>query len=121
MPPRDPRALLADIAEACDHIREVAKGRTREDYTADWKLRAIAERQFITIGEALGALLKLDPAFEPRITHARRIIDFRNILVHGYALIDHATVWSVIETDMPRLADEIDSLRAELGDPSEAQ
>lgn len=119
MPPRDPRALLADIAEACEHIREVADGRTREDYAADWKLRAIAERQFITIGEALAALLKLDPAIEPRITHARRIIDFRHILVHGYALVDHATVWSVIEADVPRLAAEVGTLIGQLGDTTE--
>lgn len=121
MPPRDPRALLADIAEACGHIREVAGGKTLDDYAVDWKLRAIAERQFITIGEALAALLKLDPTAEPRITHARRIIDFRNILVHGYALVDHTTVWSVIEADVPRLAEEVGSLLADLDTVAEDQ
>ncbi len=112
--PRDPRALLADIAEACDRIREVTSGQTPEGYAADWKLRAIIERQFITIGEAVSALLGLDPMYEPRITHARRIIDFRNFLVHGYALVDSRTVWSVAETDTPRLADEVRSLQADL-------
>lgn len=110
MPPRDPRALLADIAEACEHIREVTVGRSFDDYAADWRLRAIVERQFITIGEALAALLRLDPAFETRITHARRIIDFRNMLVHGYALVEHATVWSVIVGDVGRLAGEMTGL-----------
>ena len=59
MPPRDPRALLADIAEACDHIREVMDAKNLDDDTNDWKLRAIAERQFITIGEMARAMVDI--------------------------------------------------------------
>jgi uncharacterized protein with HEPN domain len=110
MPPRDGRALLADIAEACAHIREVTHDRSLDNYVGDWKLRAIVERQFITIGEAVGSLLKLDESYEARISHCRRIIDFRNILVHGYSLIDHRTAWGVIERDVGPLAGEVDAL-----------
>lgn len=102
--------MLADIAEACGHIREVVADLSFEGYTADWKLRAIVERQFITIGEAVSALIKLDPSFQSRITHARRIVDLRNILVHAYAVIDNQTIWGVIMTDIPRLASEVQSL-----------
>lgn len=113
MPPRDARALLADIAEACEHLREVTIKRSVDDYADDWKLRAIVERQFITIGEAVGSLLKLDQSYGERITHSRQIIGFRNILVHGYALVDHRTTWGVIESDVQRLAAEVSHLMRE--------
>lgn len=29
-----------------------------------------------------------------RITKHRRIVDFRNVLTHGYDLIDHRIVWN---------------------------
>ncbi|HRQ73024.1 MAG TPA: DUF86 domain-containing protein [Phycisphaerales bacterium] len=41
-------------------------------------------------------------------------MDFRNILVHGYNLIEDTTVWSVIETDVPRLRDEAAGLLDEI-------
>lgn len=110
MPPRDPRAMLTDITQACGHIREVVNDLSFEDYDADWKPRAIIERQLITIGEAVSALIKLDPSFQGRITHARRIVDLRNILVHAYAVIDNQTIWGVITTDIPRLTSEVQSL-----------
>jgi uncharacterized protein with HEPN domain len=41
-----------------------------------------------------------------RITDYRRIIAFRNVLIHGYDVIDPAIVWSAVEVDLaPLLAD----------------
>jgi len=34
--------------------------------------------------------------------HAQ-IVAFRNILIHGYAVVDNETVRSVVETELPRL------------------
>ena len=33
------------------------------------------------------------------ISDAEKIIGFRNVLVHGYDMIDDATVWSAIKTN----------------------
>ena len=54
--------------------------------------RSAVERQFEIIGEALGQLARLDPAMAERITDFRRVIAFRNILVHGYGA--STTSWS---------------------------
>lgn len=53
------------------------------------------------IGEALSQLLKAEPNLESRIPDARQIINFRNILVHGYYAIERDTVWGILEKDLP--------------------
>ena len=45
-----------------------------------------------------------------RISKHRRIIDFRNVLIHGYDLIDHRVVWSTIAEEVPVLLAEVEAL-----------
>ena len=73
-------------------------------------LRAAVERQFEIIGEALNQMLKREPALAPRLSDHRRIIAFRNRLIHGYADIDDKVVWGVLTMSLPRLRREIVAL-----------
>jgi uncharacterized protein with HEPN domain len=41
-------------------------------------------------------------------------VAFRNQLIHGYARVDHDTVWDVIDRSLPALATVIDELLQEL-------
>ena len=81
-----------------------------DDYLADALLRAGVERLLTIIGEALQQALKVDPSLAPKITDARKIVNFRNGLVHGYAAVEHETVWGVLENDVPSLEREIHAL-----------
>ena len=58
----------------------------------DDMLKSAVERQFGVIGEALARLAKTDPAVAEQVADHRRIIAFRNILVHGYATVDDRIV-----------------------------
>jgi uncharacterized protein with HEPN domain len=40
-------------------------------------------------------------------TNFRAIIDFRNVLVHGYATVFDAGVWDITENDLPLLLAEV--------------
>jgi uncharacterized protein with HEPN domain len=40
-------------------------------------------------------------------------VAFRNILIHGYAVIDRARVWRVVQHDLPALRFTLDELLAE--------
>ncbi|HVS14907.1 MAG TPA: HepT-like ribonuclease domain-containing protein [Thermoanaerobaculia bacterium] len=40
----------------------------------------------------------------------RRIIAFRNILIHGYAEIDERLVWDAVQFKLPELPIEVDKL-----------
>jgi uncharacterized protein with HEPN domain len=53
-------------------------------------------------------------AIAARISEYRRIIAFRNVLIHGYADVDDLLVWDVVQTKLPVLRREIEAL---LGEP----
>ena len=100
--PKAPK-LLEDIRDAAAFIRETVRGRSLNDYQRDRVLRQAIERNFEIIGEALNRLVQHDPDTAARISKHRRIIDFRNVLIHGYDLIDHRVVWSTIDEEVPIL------------------
>jgi uncharacterized protein with HEPN domain len=89
--------LLEDIRDSAAFIREATQGKTLEDYRRERLLRQAIERNFEIIGEAANRLAQHDPETAGRITKHRQIVDFRNVLTHGYDLIDHRIVWSTIE------------------------
>jgi uncharacterized protein with HEPN domain len=101
---------LYDIQQAAERIAEFTAGKQLEDCRRQAMLRAAVERQFEIIGEALARLARLDEALAARITHHRRIIAFRNILIHGYADVDDRLVWDVVESSLPVLRREVKSL-----------
>ena len=103
---RDPKSLLWDAREAADAIATMTTGKTFADFDRDIVLRSAVERQFEIVGEAL--------AMAERIPDFRDIIAFRNILIHGYAVIDCARVWRVVEDDLPRLRTTLSGLLADL-------
>jgi uncharacterized protein with HEPN domain len=104
------RKFLYDVQKACGLLAQFTAGRNLTEYRADALLRSAVERQFEIIGEAMGQMLRLDPGLVDTITHAPRIIAFRNILIHGYAAITPEVVWDVVERDLPRLCKEVAAL-----------
>lgn len=90
---RDPKAALLAIREAIDLARKVVKGRTLTEYTKDPILRAVGERQFITIGEALNRLSREAPKLAGKIPDVREAIATRHILVHGYDVVQDRAIW----------------------------
>jgi uncharacterized protein with HEPN domain len=110
---REARKYLFDIQQAAMLVARFTDGRSLDDYLADPMMRSAVERQFEIVGEALTKLRQLDGALAARISEYRRIIAFRNILIHGYANVDDRLVWEVVETKLPTLRREIDELLSE--------
>lgn len=104
------KKYLYDIQQAALRIAEFTSGKRLDDYRTDPMLRSAVERQFEIIGEALAQLAKLDDALVRRISEHRRIIAFRNILIHGYAEVDDRLVWDIIESKLPILRRETEAL-----------
>ena len=114
---RDPKAYLWDAREAIDTIAEFTHGTTREDFLQNVMLRSAVERQFEIVGEALNQLARRDQTLASQIPDLREIVAFRNILIHGYAIVDSKRVWRVIHESLPELRKAVDRLLGE--DPSD--
>jgi uncharacterized protein with HEPN domain len=116
MPPEIAK-YLNDIYQACLLLEAFTQGKTFNDYQADPQLRSAVERQFIVIGEALMQAERKEPALGQSISDLRKIIAFRNLLVHGYATIQNATVWGVVENDLAILKRQTEDLLKQAGPP----
>ncbi len=68
------------------------------------------ERNFEIIGEALGRLSQNDPGTASRVSEHERIIAFRNVLIHGYDLVDDELVWDTVKNKLPALLAEVEAL-----------
>lgn len=104
------KKYLYDIQQAADLLHAFTAGKTLADYQADAMLRSAVERQFMVVGEALAQLARIEEDLAARISDYRRIIAFRNILVHAYAQVDDRLVWDVLETRLPTLRQEVGAL-----------
>ena len=115
---RDARCYLWDALKAAEAVQSFLRGRTYDAFVEDDLLRSAVERQLEIIGEALSQLAKVDPQIADNVPKLRRIIAFRNILVHGYAAIDYDTVWRLIEDKLPELQSNLTML-LRAADPSQ--
>jgi len=104
------RKLLEDIRQAAEAVGRYTQGKSLEDYLADDQLQASVERKFEIIGEALNRLSHLDPGMVEGIEDYRKIIAFRNTLIHGYSAIDSGIVWDIVKTHLPKLQAAIQKL-----------
>jgi|ABSN01.1.fsa_nt_gi uncharacterized protein with HEPN domain len=84
---------LLDVVSAGNAILEFTHGATLDQYSNNLLLRSAVERQFMIVGEAFVRLRDIDDTWLERIPNARRIIGFRNVLVHGYDSIADDRVW----------------------------
>jgi len=104
------KKYLYDIATAAGSAIEFVAGKNFPDYISDLVLRSAVERQPEIVGEALAQLARIDPSTASQVSDHKRIIAFRNILIHGYAEIDHRIVWNVLQQNLPVVWHEAQAL-----------
>lgn len=98
--------LLVDILISIEEIEEFYfENRTFEFFQTDKIRKKASERNLEIIGEAMNRILKDEP--EIQLTNARRIVNFRNIIIHSYDSISDENVWSVIINHLPILKQEV--------------
>lgn len=107
---REPAAFLWDVHEAALRIREFVAGYDFDKFAASALVQSAVERQFEIIGEALNQLSKVAPEVASRIPDCGKIVAFRNILIHGYAVLDKSVVWKVIQDHLALLEQAVQHL-----------
>lgn len=67
--------------------------------------RSSASSRFI--GEALRQMHDHYPDYMQKVYESRKIIDFRNVLIHKYASVDDVEVWSLVGGKLPLFHQQI--------------
>jgi len=113
----DVRTYLWDIQKAAAAILAFIAGMDARTFAATEIVHSAVERKFEIIGEALSQLAKLDPDLAARIPKFREIIAFRNVLIHGFTIVDLDRIWGITENSLPGLQAAVTALLDELGPP----
>jgi len=97
---------LSDVIQAIELIEDFTKSvSSYSDYVNDLKTQSAVERQLGIIGEAVNKFDLLHP--EISLENARRIVGFRNRLIHAYDAVDSSMVWAIIKRHLTPLKEEI--------------
>lgn len=104
------KKFLEDILSAIDEIELFFEFRQKrfDVYQADICLRRAIERNITIIGEATNRVLKSMRDID--ITAARRIVDTRNYVIHGYDSVTDDIMWGIVIRHLPVLKDEVTRL-----------
>ncbi len=106
----DPLKFLGDMKLAAEFVVSTLANRQREEFEQDLILRFAIERELITVGEALNQLHRVAPEIAQQVDRWEDIIGFRNILVHGYDILNTDLIWDIAKKDIPGLLAKIQFL-----------
>ena len=100
--------LLLDIRISCEEIIEFCKSKDLDNLRSERMLQLALEREFEIIGEALVRIERIDAdKLNLSIPDYRKIIGFRNLVAHGYDLIDDVILWDLAANHVPMLLKKI--------------
>jgi uncharacterized protein with HEPN domain len=105
---RDDAALL-DIYNAAQRIVLFATGLTKTNLATDEEKQSAILYQVIVVGEATKRLSASFRSVHPQIPW-KDIAGMRDILAHQYDRVNLATLWDVIQEDIPELIALIEPL-----------
>jgi uncharacterized protein with HEPN domain len=80
-------------------------------YKNDIKTKRAVERNIEIIGEAINRILKKDESI--KVSNARKIVDVRNRIIHGYDTVSDDIIWGIVSKYLPILKNEIEILLGE--------
>ncbi len=112
---RGKRSNIVYIQHMQDALQKIIGYSSSHSYNdllrEEWDQDAVM-RNLEIIGEAAN---NLDESFRGKYSEIpwRKIIDFRNVVVHHYADLDLEVVWQIITTDIPPLKKKIESILSE--------
>jgi uncharacterized protein with HEPN domain len=106
---KDIKVWLSDIKQAISEINQfLPEKKVFEDFQKDLKSRRAIERNIEIIGEAVNRILNHNPSIQ--ISNARKIVDTRNRISHGYDSVSDDIIWAIVIRDIPKLQVEVELL-----------
>jgi uncharacterized protein with HEPN domain len=100
---------LEDIRDASDEALRFTADTTYDRYLADALMRRAVERCIEIVSEASRHIPPELKARHPEMPW-RSIADIGNVLRHGYQMVDHWIIWSVVQDHLPALRPVIEAM-----------
>jgi uncharacterized protein with HEPN domain len=101
--------ILNAIMEIDSYFDNIPKEFTT--YKNDLRTRRAVERNVEIIGEALNRIITKDSTVT--ISNARKIVDTRNRIIHGYDSVSDEIIWGIVINHLPVLQTEVQNLLGE--------
>lgn len=107
------KAWLYDILNAIQEIDSFFSDSFKSfiAYQNDIKTKRAVERNIEIIGEAMNRILQADSSIQ--LSNARKIVDTRNRIIHGYDTVSDELIWAIVIKYLPVLQVEIENLLGE--------
>ena len=104
------KKYLQDVLTAIEEVESFFDNKPKlfDDFYSDLLLRRAIERNIEIIGEAMNRILRIDESIA--ITNARKIVDARNYIIHGYDSLSPDILWSMVINHLPRLKKDVVAL-----------
>lgn len=103
----EPSKLREDILRSIQEIESFCHNKTFHDFQEDRALQLIVERELEIIGEALARLRRDHPNLSEQIRDIHKIVGLRNVLAHGYDILENEILWDIVENKLPILKADI--------------
>src|SRR3990170_4038482 len=107
---RDYILFIEDIVEMIEKIERYTHGKSFKNFAKDEMAIDAVIRNFEIIGEAANNIPKEIQEKYPYVEW-KRIIGFRNVLIHDYFGIDIESVWDTIKNNIPSLKESIKKMK----------
>lgn len=104
---RNRHDALQDALIASERIMTWTNGKTLADYTSDAYFHSAIERQIEILSEALNILDRNDETFRDSVPEVGEIIGMRNVIAHGYFVVQDSLVWDALQTLLPSVMNRI--------------
>jgi uncharacterized protein with HEPN domain len=104
--------VLISLRHMLDHAREaveLAQGKSRQDLDDDRTFNLAQARLLEIVGEAANRVPIEYQMEHPEIAWGQ-IVSLRNRLIHGYDAIDFDIMWSIIQSDLPALIEQLEKI-----------
>jgi len=108
-------AHVLDMLIAARRVEEATRGRSLEEFGADWQLQSAVQHQLMILGEAVK---RLSAEFREQHTQFpwQAMAGHRDILIHQYDAVDLAEVWRIATEELPSLTRFLESIVPKEGD-----
>ena len=108
--PHDPAKLCEDVLRSIDEVETFCHNKGFQDFQQNRGLQLIVERELEIIGEALARLRRDHPKLADEIRDIDKIVGLRNILAHGYDILEREILWDIVENKLTTLRHDIQQI-----------